>query len=1164
MFRVHFGTIVRAVLLVGVLFWTTSSLADVPDKTNRERTQSALRVAGTPRYQILNINNIWTWMRSDGQSNHSPTGDDGAYFPRGTRWVIYQDGFMWGGKAFLDANHTLPAPDQVIRVGGATYNIGTVAGRVVGTGANAVPADPADPDVRIYRVRRDYNEMSEADLRRDAAESYEILLSDVNAGHMAAIKEQYHKDWNEWPVAYGAPYIERNGIPGYQPPPAFGENFNADSLIAGNYDEPGVAGGDPTSPADQVIWTVFNDLNRLIASALYGSEPLGLEVQVTLWGYKRTDAMGNLYFKRAKFINKGGVDIGGGLKGSYYIDSMYFAQWSDPDLGAFGDDLCGVDSTLSLGFVYNGNAVDAEFRKFGLPPPAVGYDFLAGPTVPAPGDSGIFDLKRVYNVRNLPLTSFAWFAAGSDISDPPFTREGGLRWWKMLRGFVPYASTTPDVYYPHPPGYTPSFYPLSGDPVKRDLFVDGRGTSYSFPPGDRRIVLNTGPFRLGPGEEQEVYVGTVAGLGSDRFSSISVMKFNDRFVQNTFDALFQVPRSPVPPDVKYAELDGHVTLEWGSNLSRVRDTEERINFPGQYTFEGYNIYQLPTRAAQLSEGVRSATYDLTDDPTVILDEQFDVGSGQILLIPVQFGTNSGIVRYFKFDRDYLRDVDKLYNGQEYYLAVTAYSFARQEGFLPAALESEPVRLTVQPKVPFGTVYGSRFGDTLKVTHIQGISDGAVRPIVVDPTQTTGQTYRVTFNDEGGGNTSWNLDNVGASTRLLTAEMNQTGDANYKIVQGGVYLKVEGPPPGIKPLDMFDTDDNSQWGWEWLPGPATRFLTWVGGDGLGFEGFRGAAGWDSPCHYFGQPACPDRPISAAQLKRIRIDFAATSDNLGTFDPNDPSASYAYRYLRAANLPPQQPEFAPWIVNPTGGYAFQDFRVSAPLAVYDIDASPERRLVVGYLENNQPNGSVNGFYWPPPLTDNVGGNSPREWLFILDADYSTTQNPAFAGNILGVNMPVMYFAAWTRRNNNPWPAGNSLVLNPARVNTVSDIFEYTTPPPSKGGALDRASADNVGVYPNPYYGFNPAETNRLVRFVTFNNLPPVATIRIFNVAGQLVRTLQKNDESQFMRWDLNNHDNFPVASGMYIAHIELTLPADGAKVTKVLKLAVIQEQEVVDVF
>jgi hypothetical protein len=87
---------------------------------------------------------------------------------------------------------------------------------------------------------------------------------------------------------------------------------------------------------------------------------------------------------------------------------------------------------------------------------------------------------------------------------------------------------------------------------------------------------------------------------------------------------------------------------------------------------------------------------------------------------------------------------------------------------------------------------------------------------------------------------------------------------------------------------------------------------------------------------------------------------------------------------------------------------------------------------------------------------------------------------------------------------------------------------------------------------------------VRFVTFSNLPPKVKVRIFNLAGQLVRTLDKNDQSQFLQWNLTNEDNFPVASGMYVAYLELTLPSDGSTTSKVLKLAIIQEQEILNVY
>jgi hypothetical protein len=237
----------------------------------------------------------------------------------------------------------------------------------------------------------------------------------------------------------------------------------------------------------------------------------------------------------------------------------------------------------------------------------------------------------------------------------------------------------------------------------------------------------------------------------------------------------------------------------------------------------------------------------------------------------------------------------------------------------------------------------------------------------------------------------------------------------------------------------------------------------------------------------------------------------------------------------------------------------------LAAYDVDANPPRRLAVGFLENNASGGKVDGRYNPGVTgsTDNIGGSGPREWLWIFDADYSETPNPEWQVDIISGPQPVMYYATWVRRNTNAWTDANVMTIVPNRPNTPNDVFTYTTPVPEKNSALEQASANNIGIYPNPYYAFNPAETNRLFRFVTFNNMPPQATVRIFNLGGQLVRKIVKDDASQFLQWDLLNHDNIPVASGMYIVHVEANLPS-GSTATKILKLAVIQEQEVLDIY
>lgn len=157
-------------------------------------------------------------------------------------------------------------------------------------------------------------------------------------------------------------------------------------------------------------------------------------------------------------------------------------------------------------------------------------------------------------------------------------------------------------------------------------------------------------------------------------------------------------------------------------------------------------------------------------------------------------------------------------------------------------------------------------------------------------------------------------------------------------------------------------------------------------------------------------------------------------------------------------------------------------------------------------------------------------------------------------------------WNRRSgaNSNWnkPSGtDQMFIYPNHVFGATDQFAFTTP--SVGYDLNKAKDDVelINVFPNPYYGVNPQELTKYNRWVTFSHLPAKATIRIFNLAGQLVRTITKDDASaQFQRWDLQNENNLPVGSGLYIVHIDMP---DLGK-TKILKVAIIQEKQILDIF
>ncbi len=79
--------------------------------------------------------------------------------------------------------------------------------------------------------------------------------------------------------------------------------------------------------------------------------------------------------------------------------------------------------------------------------------------------------------------------------------------------------------------------------------------------------------------------------------------------------------------------------------------------------------------------------------------------------------------------------------------------------------------------------------------------------------------------------------------------------------------------------------------------------------------------------------------------------------------------------------------------------------------------------------------------------------------------------------------------------------------------------------------------INVVPNPYYGYSAYETNQLDTKVKFTNLPPKCTISIYTLNGVLVRRIKKDDPTTTSAdWDIKNQANVPIASGVYIIHID----------------------------
>jgi photosystem II stability/assembly factor-like uncharacterized protein len=474
-------------------------------------------------YVPILINNVFNYYQNNGSGSFNVfRGDnEGFEFPQGSgNTVLYEDGIVWGGKQ-----------NGMYKVGGGTYWQGLQAGPIITPGTSPVPDNPASTANRIYRVRTDVNPSTPFDSAMQALlTSSESLLMKYQGFTAQQIYNQYITDWNNWPAAEGAPYTD----------------VNNNGVYDANIDIPGFPG------ADQTLWYVANDLDVGRVYTFSGSQPLGLEVQKTIWAYKQYGALGNTIFTRTRLINKSG----------YSIDSMYVGQWADPDLGGAGDDLVGCDSLRSLGYAYNGSNNDAEY---GATTPSIGFMLLYGPSVPSvPTDSAFIGGVLVSGKRNLAMKSFVPFIQGlGDNFADPFNGipSATAQWLDVLEGF----SSLDSVFINSTTGRTSS-YVYSGDPVGGTGWLDSS-------PGDSRLVNSTGPFSMAVGDTQDVVIASVAGQGTNRLSSVNELKRNSdqaRFFANSFfkgPTIGVAPVSGLNPTGTTVHLQGSLLNQTGLSVT---------------------------------------------------------------------------------------------------------------------------------------------------------------------------------------------------------------------------------------------------------------------------------------------------------------------------------------------------------------------------------------------------------------------------------------------------------------------------------------------------------------------------------------------------------------------------------------------------------------------
>ena len=117
---------------------------------------------------------------------------------------------------------------------------------------------------------------------------------------------------------------------------------------------------------------------------------------------------------------------------------------------------------------------------------------------------------------------------------------------------------------------------------------------------------------------------------------------------------------------------------------------------------------------------------------------------------------------------------------------------------------------------------------------------------------------------------------------------------------------------------------------------------------------------------------------------------------------------------------------------------------------------------------------------------------------------------------------------------YAAGDVYQIKGAGLNGPHDEFVFGA------GGIDPQNAKSelsqIKVVPNPYIAHALWETKEGIRKIQFTHLPDQCTIRIYTLAGDLVRVVEHDNGTGTEDWDLLNKDQQGIVPGVYYYHVD----------------------------
>jgi hypothetical protein len=618
-------------------------------------------------------------------------------------------------------------------------------------------------------------------------------------------------------------------------------------------------------------------------------------------------------------------------------------------------------------------------------------------------------------------------------------------------------------------------------------------------PDDQRFLMACGPFELLPDSSVTIVMGIIFAEWFGRYGRPdTAIAIADYYGQMAFDRDWLTPSPPAQAGLLCVPGDKKVTLVWDERAENTADPYYQLvhnadpNSPGydpyyrEYDFQGYRVWK--SRTAKKADWELLAAFDLDDGITFV-----DSAMTESLRLRA---TDNGLVHSY-VDND-------VQNGFLYYYAVTAFDYNYVKTDTPP-----------QPPLNFRPIWLEN-GIISKCSAIPRREAANYRPpgIPVDSTVAGAPL----------------LDSL--VTAIVTNPLDVDPDQP-------LYVKMAAPEYYVwTETDTFNVTKR-------YSGAIYRIFL-KNARGMTVDSIRSWIKIGAGYSHSEFIACQGLSITCGVGTPV---FPASAVNLFG-DVLVPTSGYPETLLVPEVLSPV-PNFEN---SPNYSHGFWAYRGHDYTVTWHVAGGKSRTVTVV----DAATGDTIPFY--AFKNDSITAPDGACWCF--------TANASLSGPFAFIGTDTLeYRGPYSHRTKSLYIMGGQINLHrgvsidslilPAdgEIWTVKANEDYL--PPSVAGSVivqgqpgyfDTAPVTlNVKVVPNPYVVNNSWQQSSLIRRLRFINLPNRCTIRLFNLNGELVKTLFHKETTPVGKgvvnnaggdewWNLLNEYGQLIASGIYVFHVE----------------------------